>query len=106
MLIDEIHHLGEERGATLETVIVRMRILSDTYAKKIAETKKLHDIDTTNNNSTTSSTTVPKQQVRIIALSATLPNIVDIGIWLGCNQEVTYTLLTILIILPTPLFLI
>ena len=81
MLIDEIHHLGEERGATLETVIVRMRILSDTYTKKIAETKNQKDADINH-------PTIPKQKVRIIALSATLPNIVDIGIWLGCNQEV------------------
>ena len=29
-------------------------------------------------------------KVRIMALSATLPNIVDIGQWLGCSQEVPH----------------
>ena len=80
MLIDEIHHLGEERGAVLETVIVRMRILSETYVKKIAAAKALSGTDA---NAT------PKSSVRIIALSATLPNVADIGLWLGCNQDVS-----------------
>jgi replicative superfamily II helicase len=34
LLIDEVHHLGEERGAVLEIVVVRMRLLSDTYHEK------------------------------------------------------------------------
>lgn len=28
LLLDEVHHLGEDRGSTLETVVVRMRILN------------------------------------------------------------------------------
>lgn len=28
LLLDEIHHLGEDRGPTLETVVVRMRVLA------------------------------------------------------------------------------
>jgi replicative superfamily II helicase len=34
LLVDEIHHLGEERGSTLETVIVRMRRVSELYVNR------------------------------------------------------------------------
>ena len=34
-----MHHLGEDRGATLETVVVRMRLLSQVYIDKVAEGK-------------------------------------------------------------------
>ena len=34
-----MHHLGEDRGATLETVVVRMRLLNQVYIDKIAEGK-------------------------------------------------------------------
>ena len=33
-------------------------------------------------------------KVRIMALSATLPNIVDIGQWLGCTQDVPHLIIT------------
>lgn len=35
LLIDEVHHLGEERGSTLEAVVVRMRMLSELYCSRI-----------------------------------------------------------------------
>lgn len=85
MLIDEIHHLGEERGAVLETVIVRMRILSETYVKKMAAAKARNE----NQTNSADTTVAQKSNVRIIALSATLPNVADIGLWLGCNQDVS-----------------
>lgn len=34
LLVDEIHHLGEDRGATLEALIVRMRMLSRVYTQR------------------------------------------------------------------------
>lgn len=34
LLLDEVHHLGDERGSTLETVVVRMRLLSQAYHMK------------------------------------------------------------------------
>jgi hypothetical protein len=37
LLLDEVHHLGEDRGSTLETVVVRMRILSEAYKKKLED---------------------------------------------------------------------
>ena len=44
LLVDEVHHLGEERGATLEALVVRMRMLNQVYRQK----KQEH----TDNNST------------------------------------------------------
>ena len=38
-----MHHLGEDRGATLEMVVVRMRLLSQVYIDKIAEGKTEED---------------------------------------------------------------
>jgi ATP-dependent DNA helicase HFM1/MER3 len=57
LLIDEIHHLGEDRGAVLETVVVRMRILNETISNKEKEAGRNR---------------IP---MRVVALSATLPNI-------------------------------
>ena len=34
LLIDEIHHLNDDRGAVLETIIVRMRFITETCATK------------------------------------------------------------------------
>lgn len=34
ILLDEIHHLGDDRGATLEIIIVRMRLLHQLYIDK------------------------------------------------------------------------
>lgn len=56
ILIDEVHLLNtEERGATLEAVISRMKLISSRKQAK---------------------------KLRIIALSATIPNIEDIAAWL------------------------
>ncbi|GHJ84263.1 hypothetical protein NliqN6_0665 [Naganishia liquefaciens] len=52
IMLDEVHILNEERGATLETVVARMR---------------------------TSNREMP---VRVVALSATIPNVEDVARWL------------------------
>mmetsp|Transcript_13206 Transcript_13206/g.11953 ORF Transcript_13206/g.11953 Transcript_13206/m.11953 type:complete len:208 (-) Transcript_13206:1390-2013(-) len=58
LLLDEIHHIGDERGSILETLVIRIN------------SWKLN-ID----------------HLRIIGLSATLPNVQDIGSWLNCKDE-------------------
>ena len=61
LLIDEVHLLGSpERGATLEAAVARMMAM----AKKVAT------------------------PLRIIALSATIPNVADIALWLGGTVHV------------------
>jgi len=54
MVIDEIHMLDEDRGATIEALVARMSV---------------------------------RKGCRIIGLSATLPNHMDVGRFLGCKQE-------------------
>ena len=73
LLLDEIHHLQEDRGAVLETVVVRMRTLANAYQQRCPQ--KAHSHHT----------------LRIIALSATLPNINDIGEWLHCSGTGLHT---------------
>ena len=72
LLLDEIHHLGDDRGATLEIIIVRMRLLHQLY------------LDRTARSGAEESKHTP---LRVIALSATLPNLGDIGSWLHCRAE-------------------
>jgi ATP-dependent DNA helicase HFM1/MER3 len=68
LIIDEIHHLGEDnRGATLEAVIVRMRTLNNIYQEKVPQGN------------------VHRTPMRIVSLSAALPNVSDIGEWLQCG---------------------
>ncbi|SMN18035.1 similar to Saccharomyces cerevisiae YGL251C HFM1 Meiosis specific DNA helicase involved in the conversion of double-stranded breaks to later recombination intermediates and in crossover control [Maudiozyma saulgeensis] len=55
VLVDEIHTIGEIRGATLEAVLTRMNTLC--------------------------------QGIRIIGVSATIPNITDIASWLKNNKS-------------------
>ena len=59
LCVDEVHLLGEPRGATLEAVITRCKmvsVMSDVISKGW-----------------------PAANLRIVALSATLPNLVDIA---------------------------
>ncbi len=44
LLIDEVHHLGEERGATLESVVVRMRIISNYCRQRAQEYEEQNHI--------------------------------------------------------------
>lgn len=90
LLLDEIHHLADDRGAVLETVVVRMRMLNETYLKQLNKSRNLN-ISTSNNNTnvvvhTSNQPRIPTT-MRIIALSATLPNLTDIGEWLLCHPS-------------------
>jgi ATP-dependent DNA helicase HFM1/MER3 len=68
VLIDEVHLLNEDRGPTLEAVVSRMKALSQeaTMADK------------------------PIESIRFVALSATIPNVRDIGDWLGAPLEAQF----------------
>ena len=58
--IDEVHSLKEDtRGATLEVVVSRMKTVSQTFNKDSHHT------------------------IRLIAMSATVPNVTDIAAWLS-----------------------
>ena len=73
LLLDEVHFLGEDRGPVLETVVVRMRLVSEVHAARLeAQAQPQPQLH---------------QRVRIVALSATLPNLGDIGDWLQCDAQ-------------------
>jgi len=75
ILIDEIHLINEEsRGPTLESTITRMKIISKLKGKFIIEFIKAFE------DSLLAS-------LRIVALSATIPNINDLGDWLHVQKE-------------------
>eukprot|EP00917_Polyrhabdina_sp_WS-2016_P028332 GHVP01060499.1.p1 GENE.GHVP01060499.1~~GHVP01060499.1.p1 ORF type:complete len:1097 (+),score=212.20 GHVP01060499.1:152-3292(+) len=59
LIIDEIHLLRTERGATLETIVSR----------------------------TLRKTTQTQSPIRILGLSATLPNYIDVAMFIGANPE-------------------
>jgi len=61
LLIDEVHLLHEDRGATLEAVVSRMKTISTSSSMK----------------------GTPSEKLRFIALSASVPNIEDIAAWLN-----------------------
>ena len=66
LLIDEIHLLNEEhRGATLEAIIARIKLL-----------KNMENFKQTN-----------LENIRIIAVSATIPNILDVVEFLGIGKD-------------------
>lgn len=60
LLIDEVHLLNDPRGAVLEAIVSRIKIVSCNPKMKLN----------------------PLAQVRFLALSATIPNIEDLGIFL------------------------
>jgi len=74
MLLDEVHFLGEDRGPVLETVVVRMRLVSEVHAARLEAHPGQPQAQA-------------RQRVRIVALSATLPNLDDIGDWLKCDAQ-------------------
>lgn len=70
LLIDEMHHVGDSRGSALEAVVARMLLTSD-------ELKSSSD---------SSSRDLPGASLRIIAVSATIPNILQIAQWLRVDR--------------------
>lgn len=81
LLLDEIHHLGEDRGAVLETVVVRLRILNETVYSGAGGAAS---------DGAPTETGVSRHAMRIVALSATLPNVSDVGEWLQCGPAAVH----------------
>eukprot|EP00939_MAST-03C_sp_MAST-3C-sp1_P003982 g3982.t1 len=67
LLIDEVHAVHEERGGTLEAIVAR--VMQTSAADHCIRRKW------------------PVAHLRIIALSATLPNARDIADWLRCSEQ-------------------
>jgi len=68
-LIDEIHLLNDDaRGATVEAVISRMKTVQSTM---------------TRNSTSGNKNSLERASMRLLAISATIPNVEDIAAWLG-----------------------
>lgn len=86
-MIDEVHLLNEDiRGAILETIVSRMKTIK--YSMEIKKQKDSIEIYNKNNNFDDNDDDI---KLRFIAVSATIPNIEDLAVWLsGKNNPVTY----------------
>ena len=71
-MIDEVHVLGEDRGHTLEVVVSRIKTMQ---AHTAVQPNGKH---------------APLSSIRIVAVSATIPNLRELGTWLqapaGCRK--------------------
>ena len=75
LVIDEIHLLGEERGAVLEAIVSRTRLIS-RYVEE-AEHEEDESVKTKQRPETT----------RIIGLSTMLANPLDLADWMGIDTK-------------------
>ena len=79
LMIDEVHLIGDKnRGATLEAVVTRMKTVRRTIEERAASTA------TANKKILSAST------MRMIAVSATLPNVSDIGAFMCAPPSCTF----------------
>lgn len=86
ILIDEVHHLGDEsRGWCLESVLCRMKTV-DRAAQSIECTED----DIRNSTYTATNEKAIKTSLRIVAVSATLPNISDVAAFVGANEAYAF----------------
>mmetsp|Transcript_14889 Transcript_14889/g.36486 ORF Transcript_14889/g.36486 Transcript_14889/m.36486 type:complete len:2187 (-) Transcript_14889:153-6713(-) len=75
LVIDEIHLLGEERGAVLEAIVSRTRFISRSLQQDQTES-------TTNKEGS-------DELVRIVGLSTAVANPIDLADWIGIETEGT-----------------
>lgn len=78
LVIDEIHLLGEERGAVLEAIVSRTRFMS----RHLKEKEK-----TENGDSSDPSTNGSPEMVRIVGLSTAIANPLDLADWIGVDTK-------------------
>ncbi len=79
MLIDEVHLLNEGRGAVLEAVVSRMKLMRASAEMADRPSAKLRFI----------AVRLDAQILIVLQLSATIPNIEDIAEWLEAPEEAT-----------------
>jgi replicative superfamily II helicase len=66
LLIDEVHHLADSRGPALEAVAARMLLTSDELGRSADR----------------SISSMPAAGIRVLAASATIPNLQQVATWL------------------------
>jgi activating signal cointegrator complex subunit 3 len=78
LVIDEIHLLGEERGAVLEAIVSRTRFMS----RHLKEKEKAE-----NGDSNDPSANGSPERVRIVGLSTAIANPLDLADWIGVDTK-------------------
>lgn len=78
LVIDEIHLLGEERGAVLEAIVSRTRFISQSLQQ---QSQQQHQ------SSTEQQPTDKPEVVRIVGLSTAVANPLDLADWIGIQIE-------------------
>lgn len=76
LVIDEVHLLGEDRGAVLEAIVSRTRFIS-----RYLESKSKKE------SSSASGAEQHHEMTRIIGLSTAVANPVDLSDWMGINTK-------------------
>ena len=84
LIIDEIHLLGEERGAVLEAIVSRTRFVS-RFAKE--EIKAKNQTISGNKKASHSTNHDKGEHTRIIGLSTAVANPIDLADWIGINVD-------------------
>ena len=79
LVIDEIHLLGEERGAVLEAIVSRTRFIS-----KLVETEQEQKEDSSEASQVH---TNGDEIIRIVGLSTALANPLDLADWIGIDTK-------------------
>jgi activating signal cointegrator complex subunit 3 len=75
LVVDEIHLLGEDRGAVLEAIVSRTRFIS----RWLQEAKRRDAVDTSPGAS--------QEYTRIVGLSTALANPIDLADWIGIDTK-------------------
>ena len=81
LIIDEIHLLGEERGAVLEAIVSRTRFISKFVEQ---ENKATANEDNSHSNSNINGN---NEIIRIVGLSTAIANPYDLGDWIGIDVK-------------------
>lgn len=85
-LIDEVHLIGDEtRGWCLESIVTRMKTIHRAAAKVDANAT-----DIANSSFPGSTQEAVQSPFRIVAVSATLPNIVEVADVVGANEAYSF----------------
>lgn len=77
LVLDEVHLLGEERGAVLEAIVSRTRFISN-YIENEEQQKPSSEADSRGSH---------HESTRIIGLSTALANPVDLADWIGIDTK-------------------
>jgi activating signal cointegrator complex subunit 3 len=79
LVIDEIHLLGEERGAVLEAIVSRMRFIS----------RQIRQEGSAESSHVAAKNEELTEAVRIVGLSTAVENPLDLGSWIGIDVDGT-----------------